>query len=118
MVRSCTICLKYEGPPYLYLNPPPDLPSDRVSDYPPFSHTAIDFTGPLIVNQGEGNVSELKVYVCLCTCASTRAIHLRSLNVEQFLLAFRRFVSRRGLPVTVWSDNAKPSSPQQGNCKG
>ena len=55
-------------------------------------------------------MSELKVYVCLFTCAFTQAIHLeltKSLNVEQFLLAFRRFVSHRGLPVTVWSDNAK-----------
>ena len=44
------------------------------------------------------------------TCASTRAVHLelcRSLNVEDFLLSFRRFASRRGLPATLTSDNAK-----------
>ena len=44
------------------------------------------------------------------TCASTRAIHLeltQGLSVPAFLLAFRRFVSRRGLPATLISDNAK-----------
>ena len=43
------------------------------------------------------------------TCASTRAIHLeliRGLNVDSFLLAFQRFVGRRGLPATLLSDNA------------
>ena len=51
-----------------------------------------------------------KAYICLFTCASTRAIHLEltaGLNVETFLLAFRRFISRRGLPATLMSDNAK-----------
>ena len=41
---------------------------------------------------------------------STQAIHLDltiSLSVNQFLLAFRRFVGRRSLPATVWLDNAK-----------
>ena len=47
--------------------------------------------------------------MCLLTCASTRAIHLeltRGLNVDSFLLAFRRFVGRHGLPATLLSDNA------------
>ena len=49
-------------------------------------------------------------FTCLYTCASTRALHLelcKSLDVQDFLLAFRRFASRRGLPVTIASDNAK-----------
>ena len=51
-----------------------------------------------------------KAYVCLFTCSSTRAIHLElapDLSVSSFLLLFRRFVSRRDLPVTLISDNAK-----------
>lgn len=49
-------------------------------------------------------------FVCLFTCASTRAVHLeltRSLSADSFLLAFRRFTCRRGLPATIVSDNAK-----------
>ena len=51
-----------------------------------------------------------KAYVCLFTCSSTRAVHLEltpDLSVSSFLLLFRRFASRRGLPVTLISDNAK-----------
>ena len=50
------------------------------------------------------------MYVCLFTCASTRAVHLEltcALNVDNFLLAFRWIVGRRRLPVTLISDNAK-----------
>ena len=51
-----------------------------------------------------------KAYICLFTCASTRHIHLElttGLNVETFLFAFCRFISRQGLPATLLSDNAK-----------
>ena len=43
------------------------------------------------------------------TCAITRAIHLEvveDLTVEAFLLAFRRFASRKSLPRKLISDNA------------
>ena len=52
----------------------------------------------------------VKAYICLFTCASTRAIHLElteTLSGESFLQAFRCFVSRRGLPSTIMSDSAK-----------
>ena len=48
--------------------------------------------------------------MCLFTCASTRAVHLemtKGLGVQAFLLGFRRFATRRGLPATLNSDNAK-----------
>ena len=45
--------------------------------------------------------------LCLLTCASTRAVHSRDLGIETFLLSLRRFASRRGLPATIISDNAK-----------
>ena len=111
IVRKCTICRRVEGAPY---RPPPtpDLPLERVSLDPPFSHTGLDFIGPLYIRDGRSSkeTGSDKVYICLFTCASTRAIHLEltpSLSVDSFLLAFRRFVSRRGLPVTLLSDNAK-----------
>ena len=87
--------------------PAADLPSESVSEDPPFSHTRLDFAGPLYINS---NGQPEKVYICLYTCAATRAVHLellRDLGVESFLLSFRRFVGRRGLPATLISDNAK-----------
>ena len=44
---------------------------------------------------------------CLLTCCSTRAVHLELTPVDSFLLCFRTFVGRRGLSVTLVSDNAK-----------
>ena len=49
-----------------------------------------------------------KVYLCLFTCATTRAVHLeivQDLTAESFLLAFRKFAGRRSLPRIMISDN-------------
>ena len=56
-----------------------------------------------------GKGDENKVYVCLFTCAVSRAVHLEivtDLSVETFLQAFRRFSSRKSLPKILISDNA------------
>ena len=86
---------------------PPNLPSERTSEDPPFSHTRIDFAGPLFT-KGDGKLD--KTYVCPFTCTSTRAVHLEltpDLSVSSFLVLFRCFLGLRGLPVTIFSDNAK-----------
>ena len=106
VIRHCIICKKMDGCAYPPVNMP-DLLSARVSDDPLFTSTGVDFAGPLYISQASNSG---KAYVCLFTCASTRAVHLElvpNLNAELFLLALRRFVSRRGLPTTLLSDNAK-----------
>ena len=106
IVRRCTICKKFEG---RSISTPTEssLPSCRVSDEPPFSNVGIDFAGPLRVKEKE-HVD--KTYICHFTCASTRGVHLellRNLSMDMFLHTFRRFVSRRGVPNKIISDNAK-----------
>ena len=81
VIKNCVICLRINGMRNKSQSTP-DLPRERVSEDPPFMHVGLDFAGPL--------------NVCLFTCASTRAIHLelcKSLDVQDFLLAFRRFAS-------------------------
>ena len=105
IIRSCTLCKRHEGLPYKSTFSP-ELPEMRVDDGPPFKNIGVDFAGPLMVE----NKGEMKCYVCLFTCASTRAVHLElveSLDIESFIRAFRRFTSRRGLPNSILSDNAK-----------
>ncbi|GFY62146.1 integrase catalytic domain-containing protein [Trichonephila inaurata madagascariensis] len=78
---------------------------DRIEQSPPFAVTGLDFARPIYVKN-----SKEKFYILLCTCAVTRALHLElvtSLTTEAFLLAFRRFISRRGLCTIIYSDNAK-----------
>ena len=72
----------------------------------PFTVTGVDFTGALYVRDHAGN--ETKAYICLFTCASTRAIHLElvpDLSEYSFMLAFRRFCCRQSVPKKMISDN-------------
>ena len=78
----------------------------RLKKAPAFNTTGLDYAGPVYCKDFPGE----KFYILLFTCAVSRAVHLElvnSLSLTHFLLAFRRFVSRRGLPKTVFSDNAK-----------
>ena len=105
LLYRCTICKKHNGKPYKQPDPAP-LPKARMQAVPPFTATGVDFTGALYVRRGN---EEIKVYVCLFTCATSRAVHLEvvaDLSTEAFMLAFRRFVSRRSLPQLMMSDNA------------
>ena len=105
LLRTCVICRRNAGKPYSTPDPPL-LVKCRVNAAHPFEVTGVDFTGALYVRSSDG---EQKVYVCLFTCAVSRAIHLEivvNLTVECFLQAFRRFASRRSLPRLMLSDNA------------
>ena len=82
-----------------------DLPTDRFDDSRPFSTVGMDYFGPLTVKRFRKTE---KRYGLLVTCLATRAVHLEvsnSLDTDSFLMAFRRFVARRGRPKKVFSDN-------------
>ena len=86
---------------------PPPLLRLRLMDAPPFTITGVDFTGSLNLKDNDGKLS--KAYVCLFTCAFTRAVHLEivsNLTEHSFIQAVRRFSSRKSLPKTLISDNA------------
>ena len=107
VIRHCVTCNKLEGMSYSSVMPP-DLPSFRVSEELPFTHTGVDFAGPMYVHEASAHGSDVsKAYICLFTC---RAVHLElspDLSIPSFLLLFRQFTSRRGLPVILISDNVK-----------
>ena len=99
------ICYKHCGKPYPIPDPSP-LPEICTGECEPFAITGIDFTRAMYVRKFN---TEAKVYICLFTCTTIRAIHLKivtDLSVEAFLLAFQRFASRRCLPEILVSDNA------------
>jgi len=83
-----------------------NLPSDRLTpDEPPFSYVGIDFFGPFYVKQRRSTV---KHYGCLFSCLTMRATHIEvteSLETDSFVNALRRFISRRGMPKLIRSDN-------------
>ncbi|XP_075150432.1 uncharacterized protein LOC142224536 [Haematobia irritans] len=87
------------------------LPPERTTISRPFANTGIDFAGPFDIKAFTGrSVYSSKGYVCVFVCFATRAIHLETttnLSTPDFLAAFHRFVSRRGCPRNVYSDNGK-----------
>lgn len=104
VLSKCLVCRKVAGGPYR-VPPSPDLPDFRVQPSQPFSSTGLDYMGPLFVRSSDG---AQKVWICLFTCATTRAIHLEvidDLSSAQFLLALRRFVALFGKPSALISDN-------------
>ena len=76
---------------------------------PAFCNVGVDFAGPLFAKQ-EGNNLTTKANIALFSCCVTRAIHLEvvpDLTADSFILCLRRFISRRGIPLLLLSDNAK-----------
>ena len=87
-----------------------DLPRERCEPGgAPFSFAGVDLFGIFYAKVGR---SEVKRYGCLYTCFSTIVIHIEVLNnleTDTFSNGFVRFVSRRGYPQKVWSDNGTNS---------
>ena len=96
---------KNQGGPFKLPSMSP-WPRKKVEKSAPFTYTGLDYFGPLYIQAGS---SKKKVWVCLFTCVPVRAIHLelvKNLTAEQFLLALRRFIARRGKPTQLILDNA------------
>ena len=83
-----------------------DLPAERLMPgYPPFTFVGTDCFGPVMVKFGRAQV---KRFMCVFTCFTTRAVHLEmlcSMDTDSMINALRRFMARRGTPQKIWSDN-------------
>ncbi|GMT16336.1 hypothetical protein PFISCL1PPCAC_7633, partial [Pristionchus fissidentatus] len=102
VLHSCIPCRKTNNLPYSYPKSPA-LPADRVNPSRPFEHTGVDYAGPFQSNNNS------KMYIVLFTCMSSRLSHIElvdSLLPSSFIMAFRRFSSRRGVPSRMTSDKA------------
>ncbi|XP_070169690.1 uncharacterized protein [Polyergus mexicanus] len=107
LIRSCVKCVRERARTSQQLMG--NLPQPRVTPSAPFSHTGVDYAGPMniIPSVGRGQRSK-KYYVAVFICLSTKAVHLEYVDdyaTNGFLSAFRRFASRRGLPSDMYSDN-------------
>lgn len=105
---NCNICFRAKPRPVFPMMA--DLPRSRVETAPKaFSHTGCDYAGPLQITSVRGRGQRpRKAYICLFTCMTTRAIHLEvasDLSTASFLLAFKRFLSRRGPVECLYTDN-------------
>ena len=104
ITRDCVLCRRWHGT--AVQQKMADLPLNRITpDLPPFTHTGLDYFGPIEVKRGR---SKVKRYGALFTCLATRAIHLEmayTLDTDSCISALRRFICRRGQVKEIVSDN-------------
>ena len=104
---QCKTCRKAKPIPHPQLMG--HLPMERTTPSPAFQTTGLDFAGPFTLKKGHTRKPvHIESYVCVFICFSTRAVHLEvisDLTTSAFLAGMDRFVSRRGRPHTIWSDN-------------
>ena len=105
VLAKCVICRRSQVS--LCQQKMADLPEDRIQPgRPPFTSVGLDFFGPFQVLRGH---SLVKRYGIIFTCLVIRAVHIEvafSLDTDSFLLALRRFITKRGQVKEICSDNA------------
>jgi hypothetical protein len=110
VLSKCSTCKKIEGMSYATPNAPP-LPNFRLCDDFAFTNIGVDYAGPLYVKDIYAKSDDMnKTYIVVYTCASSRAVHLDLVpdnSSSAFLRSLLRFISRRGSPAEVLSDNSK-----------
>lgn len=84
-----------------------ELVEERLKPSPPFCHTACDIFGPFKIRDAVKRRTFGKAYGIIFNCLSTRSVYLDVLegyDTQSFLMVFRRFVSIRGFPSSMYSD--------------
>jgi len=107
VVRQCTHCFHYK--PRLSNQIMADLPADRLKAQRPFLVAGVDLCGPFLTSYRIRGKSPYKTYLAIFVCFATKAIHVEvvsDLSTNVFILCLKRFVSRRGIPVRLYCDNA------------
>ncbi|KAL7077898.1 hypothetical protein ACQ4LE_002943 [Meloidogyne hapla] len=106
VISECMACRKMNSYKYALPQMPP-LPNDRVQQRRPFQSIGVDYAGPTLTKL---NGALIKCWLVLITCLTTRAVYLEptlDLTAASFINVFRRFISRRGRPERVLSDNGR-----------
>lgn len=111
-IKHCIKCYPYLCKPQQQVMA--DLPKNRVVPNRIFSHSGVDFAGPIMtknfIGRSRGKYANVntKSYVAIFVCLSTKAVHIEfvsDLTSQKFIEAFKRFVARKGQVTDLYSDN-------------
>eukprot|EP00079_Xenopus_tropicalis_P036616 XP_017950387.1 PREDICTED: uncharacterized protein LOC101733460 [Xenopus tropicalis] len=103
VILKCIQCRKLRGK--IQQQQMSELPADRLSTDPPFTHVGLDVFGPwtVMARRTRGGEAYNKRWAVLFTCMSVRAVHIEvieSMDTSSFINALRRFLAIRG-PVRL-----------------
>ncbi len=107
VIHDCVTCFKFKAESAKQFMG--NLPLERINPAAAFTNTGIDYAGPfdIRVSKGRGTKS-YKGFIAVFVCMTTRAIHLEAvsdLTADAFIAAYKRFSSRRGNCLNIYSDN-------------
>ena len=108
ILRKCATCRLIQGKT-IAPTETPALPSYRVCCNHVFENVGLDFAGPCRDDFYSTN-NMYKCYILLFACCVTRAVHLDvtvDVHSASVILVLRRFITRRGVPLFLVSDNFK-----------
>ncbi|XP_029054393.2 uncharacterized protein LOC114881715 [Osmia bicornis bicornis] len=84
------------------------LPLCRITPSRPFTHSGVDYAGPLTLKTWKGRGAKTpKGWIGVFVCFATSAVHLEVVTVysaDAFIAAYRRFAARRGAAASLYSD--------------
>ena len=91
------------------------LPPERVEATAPFTHVSMDIAGPILCYhkcdfKKCAHPASHKYYLLCLSCFYSRVISIElmsSMETQSILLAYRRFLARRGVPSFLFSDQAR-----------
>ena len=105
VLKNCYTCKRMNSLAFKYPKMT-DLPAHRVNLIRPFAHTGVDYTGHIMIREGD---VDKEYYMLIFTCLNVRACHIELLpdmSAKHFVLALVRFSNQYGIPENIYSDNA------------
>ena len=106
IIDRCVLCKKkFKRFQQQIMSP---LPVERIKPSPPFYNVGVDYFGPFAIKGEVQQRTRGKGYGVLFTCLSSRAVYVdlaNDLSTNGFNQVYRRFMTIRGSPKTIFSDN-------------
>ena len=110
LLKNCVTC-KYINRKTVIPPETPSLPKFRADYSYPYQNIDLDYVGPIYYKSADTTKRKMsKGYFLIITCCCTGVVHVEftpDLSIKSFLLAFRLFISRCGVPENITSDNFK-----------
>ena len=107
ITRACVTCRRTMARPQPQIMG--QLPIERMTPGLVFERTGIDYAGPVYLKLGRVRRPVLvKAYIGIFVSFSVKAVHIElisDLTSAAFIACLRRFVARRGKPISLHSDH-------------